>query len=124
MGNATIPTVAALRFEQVGKRYPGTLAVDAVSFAVHRGEVHALMGENGAGKSTLMKILAGSFTDYTGRILIDGREAALHSPAAANPSGKKGKIKPRTTPKIKYAIPVFKMEPLHCYFPVVQVKPQ
>ena len=77
----------ALRMEKVSKRYPGTLAVDGVDFEVRAGEVHALVGENGAGKSTLMKMLAGSFNDYTGRILIGGKEVALHSPAVAKAGG-------------------------------------
>ena len=72
-----------LELQQVSKRYPGTLAVDMVDLQVRRGEVHALMGENGAGKSTLMKILAGSFADYTGRIRINGQPAHMHSPALA-----------------------------------------
>lgn len=77
----------ALDMQQVSKRYPGTIAVDGVDFQVEAGEVHALVGENGAGKSTLMKMLAGSFDDYTGRILIDGNEVALHSPAIAKANG-------------------------------------
>ncbi len=77
----------ALRMEQVSKQYPGTLAVDRVDFEVRAGEVHALMGENGAGKSTLMKMLAGSFDDYTGRIFIGGQQVALHSPAVAREHG-------------------------------------
>ena len=60
----------ALEMRHVGKRFPGTIAVDDVSFEVKAGEVHALVGENGAGKSTLMKMLAGSFDDYTGEIVI------------------------------------------------------
>ena len=71
----------------VGKKFPGTIAVDDVSFEVYAGEVHALVGENGAGKSTLMKMLAGSFDDYTGRILINGKEVALHSPTVAKKYG-------------------------------------
>ncbi len=67
--------------KNITKRFTGTLAVDDVSFDAKAGEVHAIMGENGAGKSTLMKILAGSFDDYTGQIFIDGKEVALHSPA-------------------------------------------
>ncbi|MCY3021593.1 MAG: sugar ABC transporter ATP-binding protein, partial [Planctomycetota bacterium] len=77
----------ALRMERISKRYPGTLAVDEVDFDAEAGEVHALIGENGAGKSTLMKILAGSFADYTGRVLINGREVRLHSPAIARANG-------------------------------------
>jgi ribose transport system ATP-binding protein len=77
----------ALEMRGVSKRYPGTLAVDNVDFTVYAGEVHALVGENGAGKSTLVKIIAGSFADYTGRILISGKEVALHSPAAAKANG-------------------------------------
>ena len=77
----------ALDMQQVSKRYPGTIAVDGVDFQVEAGEIHALVGENGAGKSTLMKMLAGSFDDYTGRILIDGKEVLLHSPAIAKENG-------------------------------------
>lgn len=78
---------SALSMEGVSKRFPGMLAVDGVDFEVMPGEVHALMGENGAGKSTLMRILAGSFDDYTGVIRIGGREVSIHSPAAAREQG-------------------------------------
>jgi ribose transport system ATP-binding protein len=77
----------ALRMKGVSKQYPGTLAVDNVDFEAHVGEVHALIGENGAGKSTLMKILAGSFNDYTGSIFIGAKEVKLHCPAAAKAYG-------------------------------------
>ena len=76
-----------LKMKQVSKRYPGTLAVDRVDFEVFKGEVHAIVGENGAGKSTLMKILAGSFRDYTGQITIQGRQAGLYSPQQAKSYG-------------------------------------
>ncbi len=82
-----IAAEVALRMEGVSKRFPGTLAVDRVDFEARAGEVHALMGENGAGKSTLMKVLAGSFGDYSGRILVKGQEVALHSPATAKAHG-------------------------------------
>jgi ABC-type sugar transport system ATPase subunit len=77
----------ALEMKHVSKSFPGTLAVDDVNFSVKPGEVHALVGENGAGKSTLMKIMAGSFTDYTGEVLIHGKPVTLHSPAAAKANG-------------------------------------
>ncbi len=77
----------ALEMRGVSKRYPGTLAVDNVNFEVFAGEVHALVGENGAGKSTLMKMLAGSFDDYTGEIAINGKVVQLNTPAMAKKFG-------------------------------------
>ena len=76
-----VNAVNMLQMKNITKRFTGTLEVNNVSFDAKAGEVHALMGENGAGKSTLMKILAGSFDDYTGQIFIHGKEVALHSPA-------------------------------------------
>ena len=72
-----------LEMRQICKTYPGVRALDAVSFDVRRGEVHALVGENGAGKSTLMKILAGAQAKDSGQILIDGAPAEITSPQKA-----------------------------------------
>lgn len=71
----------------ISKAFPGTHALDGVDFDIRKGEVHALCGENGAGKSTLMKVLAGSFNDYTGTIRLNGEEVLLHSPSIAKKLG-------------------------------------
>ena len=65
------------------KRFGAVVALDDVSFACRRGEIHALLGENGAGKSTLVKILAGALTPDAGTLTLDGVAIKLHGPQDA-----------------------------------------
>ncbi len=71
--------IAILSMQNITKRFPGVMALDDVTFAVHAGEVHCLVGENGAGKSTLMKIMSGVYTDFDGELLIEGEAVRFHS---------------------------------------------
>uniref|UniRef100_A0A7C4LMG3 Sugar ABC transporter ATP-binding protein n=1 Tax=Schlesneria paludicola TaxID=360056 RepID=A0A7C4LMG3_9PLAN len=80
-------SVPVIRFVDVTKRFDAVTALEAVSFAVHAGEFHALCGENGAGKSTLMKILSGVITDYEGTLELDGRPVRFTGPRAAEAQG-------------------------------------
>jgi len=61
----------------ISKSYPGVQALADVNLHLHSGEILAVVGENGAGKSTLMKILGGAEVADSGRILLDGKEAAI-----------------------------------------------
>jgi ribose transport system ATP-binding protein len=71
----------------VGKAYGSVVALRSASLAVRPGEVHALMGANGAGKSTFVKILTGAVRPDSGRIIVQGRERAAHSPSEARRFG-------------------------------------
>ena len=73
----------ALEMDGISKSFHGVKALDRVSLKVHKGEVHALMGENGAGKSTLMKILTGLVKPDEGRIRFYGEEVRIDSPQTA-----------------------------------------
>ncbi|HVH16028.1 MAG TPA: ATP-binding cassette domain-containing protein, partial [Candidatus Angelobacter sp.] len=45
----------AIEVDRISKRYDDTLALDAVSFVVRRGEIFGFLGRNGAGKTTTIK---------------------------------------------------------------------
>ena len=52
------------------------LAVDAVSFTVHSGEVFGLLGPNGAGKTTTLRMMLGLLQPTGGDASIDGCSVA------------------------------------------------
>ena len=44
-----------------------------VSFSAEKGEFLSVLGPNGAGKSTLFRCILGLLTDYSGEVLVNGR---------------------------------------------------
>jgi ABC-type sugar transport system ATPase subunit len=78
---------SAIRFEQIAKRFPGTVALKDVTLEIAAGSCHALCGENGAGKSTLAKILAGIYAPDEGRLFVDGALVRFSGPRAAQSAG-------------------------------------
>ncbi|ATC64379.1 L-arabinose ABC transporter ATP-binding protein AraG [Nibricoccus aquaticus] len=76
-----------LVFDAITKTYPGVKALRGVTFGVHEGTVHALMGENGAGKSTLLKALAGAHQPTTGSLRIAGKDHVFTNTSAAMAAG-------------------------------------
>jgi lipopolysaccharide transport system ATP-binding protein len=59
------------------KREESIAALDDVSFEVAKGEAFGVIGGNGSGKSTLLKVVAGILKPTAGRVVADGRVAAL-----------------------------------------------
>ena len=76
-----------LHAEKIDKIYPGTKALDQVSFDVLTGKVNVLIGENGAGKSTLMKIIAGIEQPSSGTLYMGEREVAFKNTSEARKHG-------------------------------------
>ncbi|MFE9675592.1 ABC transporter ATP-binding protein [Streptomyces sp. NPDC006259] len=60
----------ALHVRDVTVRFAGLTALDAVSFTVTPGSVHALIGPNGAGKSTCFNVLSGLCRPAGGQVLL------------------------------------------------------
>ncbi len=82
------PTSSALlAIDGLTKSYPGVKAVDAVSFDVAPGEIHALLGENGAGKSTLVKMIYGLVKPDAGTMTFDGTPFEPRRPIDARDRG-------------------------------------
>ncbi|TFY84074.1 L-arabinose ABC transporter ATP-binding protein AraG [Pseudomonas kairouanensis] len=80
-------TGAALRFNGIGKEFPGVKALAQISFEARPHQVHALMGENGAGKSTLLKILGGAYIPSSGSLQIGEQTMAFKNAADSIASG-------------------------------------
>ncbi|MEN8933666.1 MAG: ATP-binding cassette domain-containing protein, partial [Planktotalea arctica] len=76
-----------LRLSGLTKAYPGVIANSDVSFDIHKGEVHALLGENGAGKSTLVKMIYGLVKPDSGTMTLNGAPFTPPAPRAARLSG-------------------------------------
>ena len=63
-----------LRCAGITRRWGGLVAVNQVSLALARGEVHAVIGTNGAGKSTLINILSGEIPPSAGTVEMLGQD--------------------------------------------------
>lgn len=55
-------------------------ALRGVSFNVEKGEFISVVGSSGSGKSTLLNILGGLDLEYTGKVLIDGKDIKEYNP--------------------------------------------
>lgn len=49
--------------------------IDCLNFDVYPGEFHAFIGANGAGKTTTIKSIIGSYYNWSGTILVNGKQS-------------------------------------------------
>lgn len=76
-----------LEFLHITKNFPGVTALDDVSMSVHRGEIHALVGENGAGKEHPDEYTGGEPPAQRRGAPLDGHPVKISSPIDAYRKG-------------------------------------
>ncbi len=69
-----------LELRNIRKSFGDCVANNDVSLTVHKGTIHAIVGENGAGKSTVMKIVYGFYNADSGEIFLDGSRVNIRNP--------------------------------------------
>lgn len=67
-----------IQVEHLVFEYPGTRALDDVTFSIERGSIAALVGPNGAGKTTLLRCLAALEQPLAGSLSMDGVNVLEH----------------------------------------------
>lgn len=53
--------------------------VREINFSVKSGEIFGFLGPSGAGKSTIQKVLIGMLPNYSGSVLVNGKEVKKHN---------------------------------------------
>jgi branched-chain amino acid transport system ATP-binding protein len=66
--------VSYFRAENLSLRFGGLKAVDAVSFAVEKGEILSIIGPNGAGKSSIFNLISRIYPPTSGRIFFEDQD--------------------------------------------------
>ncbi len=69
-------SLESIEFRDVTFRYPGTEReiLKDFNWKIENDRHYAIVGVNGAGKTTLTKLLTGMYDNYSGEILINGKE--------------------------------------------------
>ena len=80
-------TKPVIEMRNIVKKFGHFTANDGINLTVHKGEIHAILGENGAGKSTLMNQLYGLIKPTSGDILVHGQKIEMNNPRDAIKAG-------------------------------------
>jgi len=66
--------VSCFRAENLSLHFGGLKAVDAVSFAVEKGEILSIIGPNGAGKSSIFNLISRIYRPTAGKIFFEDQD--------------------------------------------------
>nr|WP_305123411.1 ABC transporter ATP-binding protein [Roseomonas sp. GC11] len=80
MTQAAPGTAPHLLLDRLEKRFGTTLAVQALSLSVGRGELLGLLGPSGCGKTTTLRMIGGLMPASGGRIVVAGRDVTALPP--------------------------------------------
>lgn len=69
----------SIEANNLSKQYGAQLAVNALNFSAHSGEIIGFLGPNGAGKSTSIKMLVGLIQPSSGDAYIAGKRVSADS---------------------------------------------
>lgn len=87
MEHQTASPVPFLELRGVSRKFGERFANRDISIQVHRGEIHAVVGENGAGKTTLMNMIYGRLVPDSGAVLLRGTTVSFKTPRDAIRAG-------------------------------------
>ncbi|WP_316300044.1 ATP-binding cassette domain-containing protein, partial [Clavibacter michiganensis] len=74
----------AIELEGITRAFGRTRALDAASFSLAPGLVHALLGPNGSGKTTAIDVLTATRRPDAGRARVLGHDVRRGGPTAAH----------------------------------------
>ena len=103
-----------LQVENIKKAFGGVIAVNNVSFELHRGETLGIIGPNGSGKTTLSNLITGFVEKDSGKVSFKDKDItrwSAHKIADAGLARTFQIVRPYPTlPAFKNLIPSFLTE--------------
>ncbi|MDR1423271.1 MAG: ABC transporter ATP-binding protein [Azoarcus sp.] len=82
ISSESISNEPVVRLEQVRFAYGEREILRGVDFAVHRGQLVAIMGGSGSGKTTLLRLIGGQLHANAGKVTVAGQDLGALSTSA------------------------------------------
>lgn len=67
-------TIREIRLDQVHQQINDSFSLDDLELHFEKGKKYAIVGKSGSGKSSIIKLLTEYGAEYTGKVLINGKE--------------------------------------------------